>query len=226
MKSLITASLIACALLTGCGAAPATYFEPATESSPGHSAQSRDVDRTAGVAAESGRLIATEVTLTIQTLAPDSIHRQVLALAVELDGYVVDSDDRSTTVRIPSDKLQPALDRIEALGEVVLREVTGTDVTDTYVDLETRLNNAEKTRDRYLALLDKAESINEMLTLERELERINGLIESLKGRLQQVSNRFTYASITVRTSEGIKPGPVAWLFGKAFGGVKWLFVRD
>lgn len=227
MQPSITVLLLTIMLFVGCASAPPQPMErpvAAERSTYLHGGQVLAVEQSRERSAD--RLIATTVTVTLKTLAPDSVHKRVVTLALALDGYVLESGDRSTTIRVPSDSLETALERIESMAEVVSRAMAGQDVTDEYVDLETRLKNAERTRDRYLALLDQAETIQEMLTLERELERINGIIEGLKGRIQQLSNRITYASITVKTSEGVKPGPVAWLFGQMYKGVKWLFVRN
>ena len=45
------------------------------------------------------------------------------------------------------------------------------------MDLEIRLENAEKARNRYLELLDKAETVGEVLSVEKELERLNEKID-------------------------------------------------
>jgi hypothetical protein len=75
-------------------------------------------------------------------------------------------------------------------------------------------------------LLERADNIDEILKLERELERFNGIIESLKGKLERLSHLVQYSSITVKTFEKFKPGPISYAFHGLFKGVKWLFVRN
>jgi hypothetical protein len=52
------------------------------------------------------------------------------------------------------------------------KNIAGEDVTEEYRDLEIRLDSAEKTRQRYLELLNKAERVKEILKIEKELERL------------------------------------------------------
>jgi len=101
----------------------------------------------------------------------------------------------------------------------------GEDVTEEYRDLEIRLDSAEKTRKRYLELLNKAEKVDEILKIERELERLNGEIDLLKGKINRLTHLAQYATITVQTSNGVKKGVLGYAFYGVYSGVKWLFVR-
>ncbi|MDX9858698.1 MAG: DUF4349 domain-containing protein [candidate division Zixibacteria bacterium] len=232
MRSLVNPIALICILGLGCASAPPpndSYGaeDPAILLGGVAVMAQRDVIAQDGdLERRNDRLVTSDVEFDLKTTLPDSVHKNIVGRAVALGGYVLESSVRATTIRVPSDSLSLAMEYIGTLGEVLKRQMKGHDVTDEYIDLETRLTNAEMTRERYLALLEKAESIPEMLSLERELERINGVIEGLKGRLQQLSNRIAYASVTVRTTEGVRPGPVGWVFGQLYKGVKWLFVRN
>ncbi|MEL6720337.1 MAG: DUF4349 domain-containing protein, partial [Bacteroidota bacterium] len=82
----------------------------------------------------------------------------------------------------------------------------------------------EKTRQRYLELLNKAEKVNEILEIERELERINIDIESMKGQLKRLDGQVDYATITVNLQEKVKPGPLSAVGVGLYKVVRWLFV--
>lgn len=222
MKLLITLALIALGL--GCASAPdGMFYEGPAEAEYGaiYEAAPAEADNLLDE-----RMIVSTASIQIRTLYPDSVHKRVIAIAAGAGGYVVESADGATTIRIPSGGYHSVLEQIELLGEVIDRQIQGRDVTEEYHDLGTRLDNAEKTRQRYLALLDQATTLDQMMKVERELERINARIESLKGQIERMSHLVAMATITVRTKEGIKPGPLGWVFAKAFEGVKWLFVRE
>lgn len=146
--------------------------------------------------------------------------------ATRYHGYVLNSGEGSTSIRIPALGFNNALDEILMLGEVISREISGEDVTEQYHDLQMRLANAEKTRLRYLELLNKAKDIDEIFRVEKELERINQQIEIYKGKIEKLSHLTAYSTITVNTTPEIKPGPVGYVFEQMYKGVKWLFVRN
>ena len=88
----------------------------------------------------------------------------------------------------------------------------GQDVTQEYVDITARLRNKQQQEQRYLELLGDAQSVDEVLAVERELERIRVEIESMQGRIQFLESRTDFASITVTVTEPVTPqwAGVAW----------------
>jgi hypothetical protein len=110
------------------------------------------------------------------------------------------------------------------LGEVASQEVQGTDVTEEYYDLQTRLDNAQKTRQRYLEILGQAQTVEQALLVERELERLNREIDLLTGRMNKLKHLATYATITITTTQPLRPGPLGYVFYGLYRAIKWLFV--
>jgi hypothetical protein len=105
------------------------------------------------------------------------------------------------TIRVPSQKLETVLDAIEATGKRTLRETGDQDVTLQYVDLEARIRNAERQEERLLSILDKAQTIEEILLLEQELARVRGNLESMTAEFRYLSDRVDYASVSVSLRE-------------------------
>ncbi len=173
---------------------------------------------------ETDRMIVSSATIRLKSMEPDSVHSRVIEFALSCNGYILHSGDGKTTVRVPAACFKPVMSDIETLGEVLSREITGKDVTEEYHDLQTRLDNAEKTRQRYLALLDKAKNLEEILRVERELERLNQTIEQLKGKIERLSHIVAYSSITVETTDPTRPGSVGYVFYGLYKGIEWLFV--
>lgn len=171
-------------------------------------------------------MIVSQAELRLKTDSPDSVHRQSTLLTLERGGYVLLSEPDRITVRVPSSEFNGILEQVRSLGEVVDQSVQGSDVTDRYRDLQIRLDNALRTRERFLKLLDAASTMEDILRLERELSRLNHTIETLKGEIYRLEHKQMYSTITVSTAKETKAGPVGFAFESLFKGVKWLFVRN
>jgi hypothetical protein len=118
-------------------------------------------------------------------------------LARDAGGYLVHRDQRRITVRVPAEKFQPTLAAVLLLGDVLHREVSVRDVTEEFRDLRIRLRNAEAVRDRLEQLLARADKVEQALAVERELERVAGEIEQIKGRLSMLQELIAFSTITV-----------------------------
>jgi len=170
------------------------------------------VDNSPQVAEEDRRMVISSAFIRIESQTPDTVHARVIDMAAKYKGYVLNSANGSTSIRIPAVGYRSAIKEVELLGNVKDEKLTGEDITDDYKDLQTRLESAEKSRTRYLALLDKANTVNEILSIEREIERLDKEIEMYKGRLGRLSHLVQYATITVTTINEIRPGPAGYLF--------------
>jgi len=94
------------------------------------------------------------------------------------------------------------------LGKIENETKTGRDITDQYRDNVIRLESLKSVRSGYLTLLEKANTVSDILSIEKELERVNTEIEILEGRIKHAELSVTYSNITVRFREKVKPGPV------------------
>ncbi len=164
------------------------------------------------------------VNLTVDDV--DSVRSQLVALAQSYQGYVQQGELYSISLRLKNEFLDQALAQVETLGKVTQRTIRTEDVTDRYFDLETRISSLETTHARYLALLEKAYTVSDILPIEKELERITQELESLKGQQQRLSDQVAYSTIAVTLSPKIKPGPIGYLGVGVYKVVKWLFVRN
>jgi len=101
------------------------------------------------------------------------------------------------TIGIPVDEFEHALNRLRDLSIRVLDEnASGEDVTDQYVDLESQLVNLEATRARIQEFLKDAKSVDEALRINQELANIEAQIEQIKGRMNYISDRSAFSTIT------------------------------
>jgi hypothetical protein len=119
-------------------------------------------------------------------------------LAQDNGGYLVHRGDRVITFRVPAERFQSVLASATQLGDVLHREVSVRDVSDELRDLELRLRNAAATRDRLEQLLNRADKVQETLEVARELDRVVGEIEQIKGRLKVLNELVAFSTITLQ----------------------------
>jgi len=125
----------------------------------------------------------------------DATLKKAIALSIELGGWVQQSTSNTVLLRIPAQHFQTVLAEFETLGDVSYKNITGTDVTEEFLDTQLRLKNAMVLRDRYVELLAKAKNVEESLLIEKELGRITEEIERMKGRLKFLRDHAAYSTI-------------------------------
>lgn len=145
---------------------------------------------------------------------------QIRVIAADLGGYVSSGethieeleDDRFAvgwyTMRIPSDRFDEAVGRVELLGDRVSASLSSQDVTEEYVDLEGRLNYWRQQEQFYSALMDEAENVNDMIALQGQMQQVLLTIEQIEGRMRYLDSRTNFATLTVGLTE-IPGGPIA-----------------
>jgi len=132
---------------------------------------------------------------------------EIAQLAARYDGYVVSSQISGEeqemrgyiSIRVPDDKFESALAELRDLAVRVTSESTASrDITEEYVDLQSRLKNAEATESQYLALLGKATNVEDILRIYERLSQVRREIEQIKGRMQYLERTSSMSLITVR----------------------------
>lgn len=122
---------------------------------------------------------------------------RIIDVAESVGGNLSGRKDNSVQIKVPSASFRDALTKIDALGGVTSRSVSADDVSEEFHDLEVRLTNLKATRARLQEFLAKAGAINDMLTVERELERVAQEIDHIEGRLEFLRTRAAMSTINV-----------------------------
>jgi hypothetical protein len=163
---------------------------------------------------EPDRYLIKNATLTVEARDVRRASGELLAGVQAAGGYVAGSSEavdglgrRSVqiTVRVPFGRLDSALQRVEALGRVVQKEITAEDVTEEFVDSQAKLRNLKRTESRLLEHLGRTGKLADTLLVERELNRVRGEIEQLEGRLRFLKHRVAYSTLAVTFSEAPRP---------------------
>ena len=155
---------------------------------------------------------------------------QATGVAVDSGGYIVSSKTwlqdgfkyAQMTMGIPSDQFEVAQRRLRGLAlEVQNDTASGQDVSQEYVDLQSRLTNLEATAARIREFLDKATKVSDALEVNQQLSDVEGQIEEVKGRMQFLKDRSAFSTIALTLNPQVPtptpyptPTPVAWQPGK------------
>jgi 5-methylcytosine-specific restriction endonuclease McrA len=170
------------------------------------------------------RMVAYTISLALTVKNTDETKNILLQSVKNCNGYVVQESENYIAARVPQENAERFIHTSKALGKTVSESKTGTDITDQYRDNVIRLDNFKNVRQRYLALLERADSVHEVLSIEKELQRVELEIEVLEGRIKHSEQSVAYSYVTVRFREKTRPGPVGWVFYGLYHGVKLLFV--
>lgn len=155
------------------------------------------------------RLVVKNSTISLLVNEVANIQKQIIQKAESLGGYMVDSSIESpegiksgnVTIRIPAKNLNEALEFFRGLAiRVVSENLTGSDVTDQYVDIQARLEILNKTKVKFEEILNKAVNVSEMMEVQRSLINLQDQIDSLKGQENYLVKSAEMAKITVYLS--------------------------
>ncbi|MCB1247073.1 MAG: DUF4349 domain-containing protein, partial [Acidimicrobiia bacterium] len=177
------------------------------------------------------------IDLRIEAGTFDSKGGELRGIAADLGGYVASGESHIEevddaryavgwfTMRVPSDRFDDAVARVEALGVRVASSLSSQDVTEEYVDLEGRLDYWRQQEAFYTRLLEEATTIDDLVTLQTRMQDVLLNIEQIEGRLRYLDGRTSFATLTVGLTERpdeiapvpapTEPGPIEEAFAQA-----------
>lgn len=171
-------------------------------------------EETADAVVADRKLIKT-VNMDVETREYDKLLNAVENKVTELGGYIESLDAyngstyysyRSTrnanlTIRIPKDRLEEFQNTVSELGNVTSRSENVQDVTLTYVDLESHRDALRTEQERLLQLLEQAESVEDIITIEQRLSDVRYQLESMESQLRSYDNRVDYSTVYLYIDE-------------------------
>jgi hypothetical protein len=149
-----------------------------------------------------------------------TIEQMVSRLAAE-GAYIVSSEEYggddeksqpriSMSIRVPSGQFDPVMDRLAELAvQVTNRSESASDITEEYVDLDSRVESLEAARDRLLEIMEDARTTKDLLEAEQQLTYRESEIESLKGRMQYLEQSARLSNIWIDIQPYILSQPVS-----------------
>ena len=235
------ALLLAALAMAGCAASDeerlprtgedATALDASGPAGAPGAAQSALFTRSAQPAGEVSRVIIREGWMDVEVEDVTAAMAEARAIAERMGGRVDGSslsggggyEDSYTyatlRLRVPSTAFDRTIEELRELGEVLSEQSQSTDFTEEYVDLEARLRNLRAVEERLLGFLERAEKVEELLSVQRELASTQGEIERVTGRVNYLSALADESSLTLNltqepeeppvTGEGWAPGETA-----------------
>lgn len=167
------------------------------------------------------RKLIRDVNLEVETETFEELLSTVGEKTRNLGGYIEESytyngsnyygkgtRNANLTIRIPAEKLDEFLLAVGEVSNVISRNESVTDVTLEYVDLESHKRVLLAEQERLLELLEKAETIEDIISLESRLSQVRYQIESMEAQLRTMDNRVNYSTVYLYINEVAKLTPV------------------
>lgn len=167
------------------------------------------------------RKLIRDVNLEVETEAFEELLSTVGEKTQNLGGYIEESytyngsnyygkgtRNANLTIRIPAEKLDEFLSAVAEVSNVISRNESVTDVTLQYVDMESHKKVLLTEQERLIELLEKAETIEDIISLESRLSEVRYQIESMEAQLRTMDNRVNYSTVYLYINEVTKLTPV------------------
>ena len=206
--------LIVC--LTGCGRSASVSDQKATvseSSAPMTDAAPPAAPEPAGTVSSSGspdvisldRKIVQNAEIKLQVSDIAGVSEKITSKTAALKGYPSDytiyaegkNANATLLIRVPSANYTELLNYIVKLGKVDFKREYTNDVTAQYVDLDARVKVLRTEEDSLLAILAKAEKIDDILKIKAQITATRQERESLEGQLKALNSSIAYATISV-----------------------------
>ena len=111
----------------------------------------------------------------------------------------------SVTLRVPAAEFSAVMASLRSEGEVLYEDIYSYEVTMQVLDLEARLENLRASESAFLKLLDRAQTVADVVAVQSELSRIQGDIESFEAQLSGVKDQVEMASVMLSLSLPVSP---------------------
>jgi hypothetical protein len=173
------------------------------------------------------RMIIRTVTMVVAVQDVTDTFHKVEGIVSQQGGYLSTSQIRqdgermtaTMTIRVPADPatFQATLEQLRSIAERVVDEQTqAQDVTEQYVDIEARLRTLKASEENLLALLAKAEKVEDNLQIQRELTNVRTQIEQIQAQKQSLERRADMATINLTIREAGAFSRPGWSPGSTF----------
>lgn len=165
--------------------------------------------------------IITKVNLEVETQDFDNLIDTIKKDIAKLDGYEEKTEISgkryyssntsrygNIVARIPKERLNEFVEIVKENGNVINESSSSENVTLQYVDTESRKKSLEIEQERLFAILEKAESLEDIVTLESRLSSIRHDLQMYETELRTIDNQVEYSTVTISVYEVERMTPV------------------
>jgi hypothetical protein len=132
--------------------------------------------------------------------------KNILTAIKKYKGYVsTDNETKqygsinySISVRIPSINFDKLIDEISiGVEEFDQKNIYVQDVTEEFLDVEARIKTKKELEQRYIKILNKANTVSEILNIERQIGELRTDIERFEGRLKYLKSQISFSTLNI-----------------------------
>ncbi|WP_248926613.1 DUF4349 domain-containing protein [Paenibacillus hamazuiensis] len=160
------------------------------------------------------RKIMYRANLVVQTDDYAQARSKVQDVVALSGGYILQFSENTTsgevggtfTIKVPATGFISLLDQLEKISPSKQRSVQGQDVSEEYVDLQSRLKAKQVVESRLLAFMEKATKTDELLAFSNELAKVQEEIEKIKGRMRYIDQNVAMSTIELRLYQKAEAG--------------------
>ena len=235
---LMTAALLAAALLGGCGAskggsasstamaqeAPADMMMENAAGAMESGADYGGVQSSLTPQPDSSRKIVYTASMRMESTDFEAARTALLAAVEEHGGYLEFTDQSGSakqgnrrvyyTVRVPAEHYTAFLERAGEAGSVLNLNESAQDITLDYVDVQARLESLQNQKRRLEVLADKADTTADLLEIENQLSQVQYQLESYTRQMKAMDNQVDYCTVDISLSEVVTLTPRGVTFGE------------
>lgn len=157
------------------------------------------------------RMVIYNASLSLEVKDYHKVEAIIQEKVATLGGYVVESSiynsggeriNGNLVVKVPQKSFHSFINEVESASvKVNDRHVSGNDVTEEYVDLESRLRSKRVVEERLLSFLEKAEKTEDLLKISSDLGKVQEDIEQVLGRMNYLKTNVDFSTVTIHLSE-------------------------
>jgi Na+-transporting methylmalonyl-CoA/oxaloacetate decarboxylase gamma subunit len=157
------------------------------------------------------RMVIYKADLRMKVKNYEKAQKDIEEKAKKYGGFIIEANayrdtnkqmSGSITLRVPQGRFQEFLHDAEGIAqEVVERNVNGQDVTEEYVDLESRLRSKRVVEERLLEFMKQAQKTEDLLKISNDLAVVQEEIERIVGRMKFLENQSALSTITITLFE-------------------------
>ena len=161
--------------------------------------------------APSDRKIIRNAELNLEADDPEDAQRKITAVAELKGGFVVESQQSTSdmkvnsrdivgmTVRVPAERFSETLADIRNISSRVVTEtVKGQDVTEEFIDIEAQIKAKKALEAQFMEIMKRANTVGDALSVQSQLADVRGEIERVEGRKRFLENQSSLSTIKIR----------------------------
>ncbi len=177
---------------------------------PGYGGSSSEMSNVGNFNA-TNRMVIYNANLSLEIKEYHKIEAIIQEKVAALGGYVVESsiyysgEDRTNghlVVKVPQKSFHSFINEVESESvKVNDRHVSGNDVTEEFVDLESRLRSKRVVEERLISFMEKADKTEDLLKISGDLARVQEEIEQVMGRMNYLKNNVDFSTVSISLTE-------------------------